>query len=142
MNALSSQTLQRGVNVVLGMAAGANAVGMFFNVAMRIIDLPRTAISNGLLVCAAGVLPAQCRAVAIAGVPLTTRPPSAAFCDAVVHGGGASGKQRHPVDIRRQWADAVPCCKCWPARRPIGNTAMYATTALVAVNRQPPHDQG
>jgi O-antigen/teichoic acid export membrane protein len=48
INALSSQTLQRGVTVILGMTAGSNAVGMF-NMAMRIIDLPRTAIYHGLI---------------------------------------------------------------------------------------------
>lgn len=48
IKAISSGLLGRGVNLVLGLTAGPTAVGIF-NMAFRLVDLPRSAIWNGLL---------------------------------------------------------------------------------------------
>ncbi|MGH8386264.1 MAG: oligosaccharide flippase family protein [Pseudomonas sp.] len=135
INALSSQTLQRGVNVVLGMTAGANAVGMF-NMAMRIIELPRTAIYNGLLSYALPVFarrsadPSRLRAIlgdstAISGFLLTP----------LFIGIALTAHDLILLIFGAKWSDAIPMLQVLACTAAIGNTAMYATTALIAVNR-------
>ncbi|WP_371355766.1 oligosaccharide flippase family protein [Pseudomonas chlororaphis] len=135
INALSSQTLQRGVNVVLGMTAGANAVGMF-NMAMRIIELPRTAIYNGLLSYA---LPAfarrsaePLRLLAIIGDSTAV---SGFLLTPLFIGIALSAHDLILLIFGVKWAEAIPLLQVLACTTAIGNTAMYATTALVAVNR-------
>ncbi|WP_159811783.1 oligosaccharide flippase family protein [Pseudomonas sp. 18058] len=135
INALSSQTLQRGVNVVLGMTAGANAVGMF-NMAMRIIDLPRTAIYNGLLSYA---LPVFSRRSAEPGRLLGILGDSTAVSGFVLTplfiGIALTANDLILLIFGAKWAEAIPLLQVLACTVAIGNTAMYATTALVAVNR-------
>jgi O-antigen/teichoic acid export membrane protein len=135
LNALSSQTLQRGVNVILGMTAGTNAVGMF-NMAMRIIDLPRTAIYHGLISYALPVFarrsadPSRLRAIlndstAVSGFLLTP----------LFIGIALTAQDLILLIFGAKWAEAIPLLQVLACTAAIGNTAMYATTALVAVNR-------
>ncbi|MBV4518792.1 oligosaccharide flippase family protein [Pseudomonas sp. SWRI74] len=135
INALSSQTLQRGVNVVLGMAAGANAVGMF-NMAMRIIDLPRTAIYNGLLSYA---LPAFSRRSAepsrLLGIIDDSTAVSGFLLTPLFLGIALTASDVILLIFGAKWAEAIPLLQVLACAAAIGNTAMYATTALVAVNR-------
>lgn len=135
INALSSQTLQRGVNVVLGMTAGANAVGMF-NMAMRIIDLPRTAIYNGLLSYA---LPAFSRRSAeplrLLGIIGDSTVVSSFLLTPLFLGIALTASDLILLIFGAKWAEAIPLLQVLACTAAIGNTAMYATTALVAVNR-------
>jgi O-antigen/teichoic acid export membrane protein len=135
INALSSQTLQRGVNVVLGMTAGTNAVGMF-NMAMRIIDLPRTAIYHGLMSYALPVFarrsgdPSRLLAIisdstAVSGFLLTP----------LFIGIALTAHDLILLIFGAKWTEAIPLLQVLACTAAIGNTAMYATTALVAVNR-------
>ncbi|MFU2325560.1 oligosaccharide flippase family protein [Pseudomonas sp. NFX98] len=135
INALSSQTLQRGVNVVLGMAAGANAVGMF-NMAMRIIELPRTAIYNGLLSYA---LPAFARRSAeplrLLGIIGDSTAISSFLLTPLFIGIALTANDLILLIFGTKWVEAIPLLQVLACTAAIGNTAMYATTALVAVNR-------
>ncbi|WNF53345.1 oligosaccharide flippase family protein [Pseudomonas sp. SG20052] len=135
INALSSQTLQRGVNVVLGMTAGVNAVGMF-NMAMRIIELPRTAIYNGLLSYA---LPAFARRSAepsrLLGIIGDSTAVSGFLLTPLFIGIALTANDLIPLIFGAKWTDAIPLLQVLACTAAIGNTAMYATTALVAVNR-------
>ncbi|WP_448107606.1 oligosaccharide flippase family protein [Pseudomonas azerbaijanoccidentalis] len=135
INALSSQTLQRGVNVVLGMAAGANAVGMF-NMAMRIIELPRTAIYNGLLSYA---LPAFARRSAeplrLLGIIGDSTAISSFLLTPLFIGIALTANDLILLIFGAKWVEAIPLLQVLACTAAIGNTAMYATTALVAVNR-------
>ncbi|CAI8977501.1 Polysaccharide biosynthesis protein [Pseudomonas sp. IT-347P] len=135
INSLSSQTLQRGVNVVLGMAAGASAVGMF-NMAMRIIELPRTAIYNGLLSYA---LPAFARRSAeparLLGIIGDSTAVSGFLLTPLFIGLALTASDLILLIFGAKWAEAIPLLQVLACTAAIGNTAMYATTALVAVNR-------
>lgn len=135
INALSSQTLQRGVNVVLGMTAGTNAVGMF-NMAMRIIDLPRTAIYHGLISYA---LPAFARRSADQSRLLAIISDSTAVSGFLLTplfiGIALTAHDVILLIFGAKWAEAIPLLQVLACTAAIGNTAMYATTALVAVNR-------
>lgn len=135
INALSSQTLQRGVNVVLGMTAGANAVGMF-NMAMRIIDLPRTAIYNGLLSYA---LPAFSRRSAeplrLLGIIGDSTVVSSFLLTPLFLGIALTASDLILLIFGAKWAEAIPLLQVLACTAAVGNMAMYATTALVAVNR-------
>ena len=135
INALSSQTLQRGVNVVLGMTAGVNAVGMF-NMAMRIIELPRTAIYNGLLSYA---LPAFARRSAeplrLLGILGDSTAVSGFLLTPLFIGLALTANDLILLIFGAKWAEAIPLLQVLACTAAIGNTAMYATTALVAVNR-------
>jgi O-antigen/teichoic acid export membrane protein len=135
INSLSSQILQRGVNVVLGMTAGANAVGMF-NMAMRIIELPRTAIYNGLLSYA---LPAFARRSAepkrLLGIIGDSTAVSGFVLTPLFIGIALTANDLILLIFGAKWADAIALLQVLACTAAIGNTAMYATTALVAVNR-------
>ncbi|XHF34001.1 oligosaccharide flippase family protein [Pseudomonas chlororaphis] len=135
INALSSQTLQRGVNVVLGITAGANAVGMF-NMAMRIIELPRTAIYNGLLSYA---LPAFSRRSAepkrLIGIIGDSTAVSGFLLTPLFIGIALTANDLILLIFGAKWAEAIPLLQVLACTAAIGNSAMYATTALVAVNR-------
>ncbi|WP_085610338.1 MULTISPECIES: oligosaccharide flippase family protein [unclassified Pseudomonas] len=135
INALSSQTLQRGVNVVLGITAGANAVGMF-NMAMRIIELPRTAIYNGLLSYA---LPAFSRRSAepkrLIGIVGDSTAVSGFLLTPLFIGLALTASDLILLIFGAKWAEAIPLLQVLACTAAIGNSAMYATTALVAVNR-------
>jgi O-antigen/teichoic acid export membrane protein len=135
INVVSSQTLQRGVNVILGITAGAHAVGMF-NMAMRIIDLPRTAIYNGLMSYALPVFARRsadpsrligiiCDSTAVSGFLLTP----------LFVGIAVTADDIILLIFGARWAEAIPLLQVLACTAAIGNTAMYATTALVAVNR-------
>ncbi|AWY38580.1 polysaccharide biosynthesis protein [Pseudomonas putida] len=135
INTLSSQTLQRGVNVVLGITAGTHAVGMF-NLAMRIIDLPRTAFYNGLMSYA---LPAFARRRAeperLIGFICDSTAVSGFLLTPVFIGIAVTAEDIILLIFGAKWADAIPMLQVLACTAAIGNTAMYATTALVAVNR-------
>jgi O-antigen/teichoic acid export membrane protein len=135
INALSSQTLQRGVTVVLGMTAGANAVGMF-NMAMRIIDLPRSAIYNGLMSYA---LPVFARRSAeptrLLGIIGDSTAVSGFLLTPLFIGIALTAQDLILLIFGAKWAEAIPMLQVLACTAAIGNTAMYATTALVAVNR-------
>lgn len=135
INVVSSQTLQRGINVVLGITAGASAVGMF-NLAMRIIDLPRMAIYNGLMSYA---LPAFARRSAdrtrLIGLICDSTTVSGFLLTPIFIGIAVTADDIILVIFGTKWADAIPLLQVLACTVAIGNTAMYATTALVAVNR-------
>lgn len=135
INTLSSQTLQRGVNVVLGIAAGTHAVGVF-NLAMRIIDLPRTAFYNGLMSYA---LPAFARRSAepsrLISFICDSTAVSSFLLTPVFIGIAVTAQDIILLIFGTKWADAIPLLQVLACTAAIGNTAMYATTALVAVNR-------
>lgn len=135
VNVMSSQTLQRGVNLVLGLTAGAHAVGMF-NLAMRIIDLPRSAIYNGLMSYALPVFARRSgeperligmigNSTAISGFVLTP----------LFFGIALTAQDIIQLIFGAKWIDAVPMLQVLACTAALGNLAMYATTALVAVNR-------
>ncbi|MDQ3204311.1 MAG: oligosaccharide flippase family protein [Pseudomonadota bacterium] len=135
INVLSSQTLQRGVNVVLGITAGASAVGMF-NLAMRIIDLPRTAIYNGLMSYA---LPAFARRSAdssrLIGIISDSTALSGFLLTPLFIGIALTADDIILLIFGAKWADAIPLLQVLACTAALGNLAMFATTALVAVNR-------
>lgn len=135
INVLSSQTLQRGVNVVLGITAGASAVGMF-NLAMRIIDLPRTAIYNGLMSYA---LPAFARRSAdssrLIGFISDSTAVSGFLLTPLFIGIALTAEDIILLIFGAKWAEAIPLLQVLACTAALGNTAMFATTALVAVNR-------
>lgn len=135
INVLSAQALQRGANVVLGITAGASAVGMF-NMALRIIDLPRTAIYNGLMSYALPVFARRsaepsrliaiiCASTAISGFLLTP----------LFIGIALTADDIILLIFGAKWAEAIPMLQVLACAAAIGNTGMYASTALVAVNR-------
>ncbi|WPN44509.1 oligosaccharide flippase family protein [Pseudomonas sp. P8_241] len=134
INVLSSQTLQRGVNVVLGMTAGAHAVGMF-NLAMRIIDLPRTAIYNGLMSYA---LPVFARRIGdpprLIGMISDSTAISGFLLTPFFLGIALTAEDIILLIFGAKWAAAVPLLQVLAGTAALGNLAMYATTALVAVN--------
>jgi O-antigen/teichoic acid export membrane protein len=135
VNALSSQTLQRGVNVILGMTAGANAVGMF-NMAMRIIDLPRTAIYNGLLSYALPVFARRsAEPLRLLGIIGDSTAVSGFLLTPLFIGIALTANDLILLIFGAKWAEAIPLLQVLACTAAIGNTAMYATTALVAVNR-------
>ncbi|MFJ7283649.1 oligosaccharide flippase family protein [Pseudomonas sp. NPDC099000] len=135
INSLSSQTLQRGVNVVLGMTAGANAVGMF-NMAMRIIDLPRTAIYNGLLSYALPVFARRsAEPLRLLGIIGDSTAVSGFLLTPLFMGIALTANDLILLIFGAKWAEAIPLLQVLACTAAIGNTAMYATTALVAVNR-------
>jgi O-antigen/teichoic acid export membrane protein len=134
VNALSSQTLQRGVTVILGMTAGTNAVGMF-NMAMRIIDLPRTAIYHGLISYALPVFsrrsadPSRLRAIISDSTAV-----SCFLLTPLFIGIALTAHDVILLIFGAKWTEAIPLLQVLACTAAIGNTAMYATTALVAVN--------
>lgn len=134
VNALSSQTLQRGVTVILGMTAGTNAVGMF-NMAMRIIDLPRTAIYHGLISYALPVFarrsadPSRLRAIISDSTAV-----SCFLLTPLFIGIALTAHDLILLIFGAKWTEAIVLLQVLACTAAIGNTAMYATTALVAVN--------
>lgn len=134
INVMSSQTLQRGVNVVLGITAGAHAVGMF-NLAMRIIDLPRSAIYNGLMSYA---LPAFARRSAepsrLVGLIGDTTAISGFLLTPLFVGIALTAEDIILLIFGAKWAEAVGLLQVLACTAALGNLALYATTALVAVN--------
>ena len=135
INALSSQSLQRGVNVVLAMTAGANAVGMF-NMAMRIIDLPRSAIYNGLMSYALPVFARRSAEPArLLGIIGDSTALSGFLLTPLFIGIALTAEDLILLIFGAKWAEAIPLLQVLACTAAIGNTAMYATTALVAVNR-------
>jgi O-antigen/teichoic acid export membrane protein len=134
VNVLSSQTLQRGVNVVLGMTAGAHAVGMF-NLAMRIIDLPRTAIYNGLMSYALPVFARRSSEPArLIGIISDSTAISGFLLTPFFLGIALTAEDIILLIFGAKWADAIPLLQVLAVTAALGNLAMYATTALVAVN--------
>jgi O-antigen/teichoic acid export membrane protein len=134
INTLSAQTLQRGVNVVLGMTAGAHAVGMF-NLAMRIIDLPRSAIYNGLMSYA---LPVFARRSSdpprLIGIISDSTAISGFLLTPFFLGIALTAEDIVLLIFGAKWADAIAMLQVLAITAALGNLAMYATTALVAVN--------
>ncbi|MGE8150076.1 oligosaccharide flippase family protein [Pseudomonas vancouverensis] len=134
INVLSSQALQRGVNVVLGMTAGAQAVGMF-NLAMRIIDLPRSAIYNGLMSYA---LPVFARRSSdpprLIGIINDSTAISGFLLTPFFLGIALTAEDVILLIFGGKWAPAIPMLQVLAVTAALGNLAMYATTALVAVN--------
>ncbi|WP_030128850.1 oligosaccharide flippase family protein [Pseudomonas sp. QTF5] len=135
INVMSWQTLQRGVIVVLGITAGTHAVGMF-NMAMRIIDLPRTAIYNGLMSYALPVFARRSTDMArlIAMISDSTAI-SGFLLTPLFLGIALTAEDIILLIFGAKWAEAIPLLQVLACTTAIGNTAMYATTALVAVNR-------
>jgi O-antigen/teichoic acid export membrane protein len=135
INALSSQALQRGVNVVLGMTAGTHAVGMF-NMAMRIIDLPRTAIYNGLMSYALPVFARRSsEPLRLLGIIGDSTAVSGFLLTPLFIGIALTASDLILLIFGAKWAEAIPMLQVLACTAAIGNTAMFATTALVAVNR-------
>jgi O-antigen/teichoic acid export membrane protein len=135
VNILSFHALQRGTSVLLGMTAGASAVGIF-NLALRIIDLPRAAIYAGLTGYALPVFARRinepARLVAfiractqVTGFVLTPLFVGIAVCaDDIIL-----------LIFGSKWVEAIPLLQVLAVATAIGNVAMYASTALVALNR-------
>src|SRR5690606_10337652 len=123
------------VNVVLGITAGASAVGMF-NLAMRIIDLPRTAIYNGLMSYA---LPAFARRSAdssrLIGIISDSTALSGFLLTPLFIGIALTADDIVLLIFGAKWVDAIPLLQVLACTAALGNLAMFATTALVAVNR-------
>lgn len=132
---LSAQLLQRGANVVLGITAGAGAVGMF-NMALRIIDLPRTAIYNGLMSYALPVFarrsadPSRLIAIISASTAI-----SGFLLTPLFVGIALTADDIILLIFGAKWAEAIPMLQVLACAAAIGNIGMYASTALVAVNR-------
>jgi O-antigen/teichoic acid export membrane protein len=135
INVMSSQTLQRGVNVLLGITAGAHAVGMF-NLAMRIIDLPRSAIYNGLMSYALPVFARRStqpeRLIGVIGDSTTI---SGFVLTPLFFGIALTAQDIILLIFGAKWADAIPMLQVLACTAALGNLALYASTALVAVNR-------
>ncbi|WP_397448287.1 oligosaccharide flippase family protein [Pseudomonas sp. NA-150] len=135
INVLSSQTLQRGVTVVLGITSGAQAVGIF-NLAMRIIDLPRSAIYNGLMSYA---LPAFARRSAdparLIGLIGDSTAISGFLLTPLFVGIALTANDIILLIFGAKWADSIALLQVLACTAALGNLALYATTALVAVNR-------
>ncbi|WLG88191.1 oligosaccharide flippase family protein [Pseudomonas cucumis] len=135
INVMSWHMLQRGVNVVLGITAGTHAVGMF-NIAMRIIDLPRTAIYNGLMSYA---LPVFARrgtdTPRLIGLISDSTAISGFLLTPLFVGIALTAEDIILLIFGAKWAEAIPLLQVLACTAAIGNTAMYATTALVAINR-------
>lgn len=135
INVMSSQTLQRGVNVILGLTAGAHAVGMF-NLAMRIIDLPRSAIYNGLMSYALPVFARRSAEPArLIGVIGDSTAISGFVLTPLFFGIALTANDIVLLIFGAKWADAIPMLQVLACTAALGNLALYATTALVAVNR-------
>jgi O-antigen/teichoic acid export membrane protein len=135
INVMSSQTLQRGVNVILGITAGAHAVGMF-NLAMRIIDLPRSAIYNGLMSYALPVFARRSAEPArLIGVIGDSTAISGFVLTPLFFGIALTANDIILLIFGAKWADAIPMLQVLACTAALGNLALYATTALVAVNR-------
>jgi O-antigen/teichoic acid export membrane protein len=135
VNVMSSQTLQRGVNLILGLTAGAHAVGMF-NLAMRIIDLPRSAIYNGLMSYALPVFARRSAEPArLIGVIGDSTAISGFVLTPLFFGIALTAKDIILLIFGAKWADAIPLLQVLACTAALGNLALYATTALVAVNR-------
>jgi O-antigen/teichoic acid export membrane protein len=134
VNVLSSQTLQRGVNVVLGMTAGAQAVGMF-NLAMRIIDLPRTAIYNGLMSYALPVFARRSSEPSrLIGMISDSTTITGFLLTPFFLGIALTAEDIILLIFGAKWAEAIPMLQVLAVTAALGNLAMFATTALVAVN--------
>lgn len=135
INTLCGQLLQRGASVLLGLTAGVQAVGQF-NFALRIIELPRTAIYNGL---ASYALPAFARR--------SQQPArlSALFADVSSLTGflltpcyiglALTAGDLVPLVFGDKWLAAVPTLQVLALMAAVANTALHAQSLLVAVNR-------
>jgi O-antigen/teichoic acid export membrane protein len=131
---MSWQMLQRGVNVVLGITAGTYAVGMF-NMAMRIIDLPRTAIYNGLMSYALPVFARRGNDTPrLIGLISDSTAISGFLLTPLFVGIALTAEDIILLIFGAKWAEAIPLLQVLACTTAIGNSAMYATTALVAVN--------
>jgi O-antigen/teichoic acid export membrane protein len=134
INVLSAQTLQRGVNVVLGMTAGAHAVGMF-NLAMRIIDLPRSAIYNGLMSYALPVFARRSsEPTRLIGIISDSTTITGFLLTPFFLGIALTAEDIILLIFGAKWAEAIPMLQVLAVTAALGNLAIYATTALVAVN--------
>lgn len=135
INTLCGQLLQRGASVVLGLTVGVQAVGQF-NFALRIVELPRTALYNGL---ASYALPAFARRA--------EQP--ARLCSLFGAVSSLTGFLLTPCYIGlaltaedlvllvfgAQWLAAVPTLQVLAVMAALANTALHAQSLLVAVSR-------
>jgi O-antigen/teichoic acid export membrane protein len=135
INTLCGQLLQRGASVVLGLTVGVQAVGQF-NFALRIIELPRTAVHNGL---ASYALPAFARRVeqparlwslfgavsSLTGFLLTP----------CYIGLALTAEDLVLLVFGTKWLAAVPTLQVLAVMAALANTALHAQSLLVAVSR-------
>ena len=135
INTLCGQLLQRGASVVLGLTVGVQAVGQF-NFALRIIELPRTAVHNGL---ASYALPAFARRVeqparlwslfgavsSLTGFLLTP----------CYIGLALTAEDLVLLVFGAKWLAAVPTLQLLAVMAALANTALHAQSLLVAVSR-------
>src|SRR5690606_11357623 len=135
INTLCGQLLQRGASVVLGLTAGVQAVGQF-NFALRIVELPRTAVYNGL---ASYALPAFARradqpgqlAALFAGVTSLT----GFLLTPCYIGLALTAEDLVLLVFGSKWLAAVPTLQLVAIMAALANTALHAQSLLVAVNR-------
>ena len=132
---LCGHLLQRGASVVLGLTVGVQAVGQF-NFALRIIELPRTALYNGL---ASYALPAFARRAeqparlwslfgavsSLTGFLLTP----------CYIGLALTAEDLVLLVFGAQWLAAVPTLQVLAVMAALANTALHAQSLLVAVSR-------
>lgn len=135
INTLCGQLLQRGASVVLGLTAGVQAVGQF-NFALRIIELPRTAVYNGL---ASYALPAFARRVeqparlsALFGAMSSL---TGFLLTPCYIGLALTAEDLVLLVFGAKWLAAVPTLQVLAIMAALANTTLHAQSLLVAVSR-------
>lgn len=135
INTLCGQALQRGASVVLGMTAGVQAVGQF-NFALRIIELPRTAVYNGL---ASYALPAFSRRAdqpaRLAALFGDVSSLTGFLLTPCYLGLALTAEDLVLLVFGSKWLAAVPTLQILAVMAAVANTALHAQSLLVAVNR-------
>ncbi|WP_243430898.1 oligosaccharide flippase family protein, partial [Pseudomonas sp. 51_B] len=107
-----------------------------FNLAMRIIDLPRSAIYNGLMSYALPVFARRSAEPArLIGVIGDSTAISGFVLTPLFFGIALTAEDIILLIFGAKWADAIPLLQVLACTAALGNLALYATTALVAVNR-------
>lgn len=135
INTLCGQLLQRGASVVLGLVAGVQAVGQF-NFALRIVELPRTAVYNGL---ASYALPAFARRAdqpgQLASLFAAVTSLTGFLLTPCYIGLALTAEDLVLLVFGEKWLAAVPTLQLLAIMAAVANTALHAQSLLVAVNR-------
>ena len=135
INTLCGQLLQRGASIVLGLTAGVQAVGQF-NFALRIIELPRTAVYNGL---ASYALPAFARRAEqparLASLFGSVSSVTVFLLTPCYIGLALTAQDLVLLVFGAKWLAAVPTLQVLAVMAALANTALHAQSLLVAVNR-------
>lgn len=135
LKAMSWGLMERGVNMVLGATAGMAAVGAF-NMASRLVNLPRTAIYNGLLSYALPVYsrrkgdPESLRRFFYTSTQLTSL-----FLVPCFLGLSVAAEEIILVIFGEKWASAIPVLQLLALATALSSTLLYAYSAYMAVSQ-------